>query len=205
MIDKPVDIRAVIFDLGRVLVNIDNTLLVEKLFKGLDGSNLQELASKTMHDPAMVAFNTGRIGPEAFHRRMRETYRLEPDFETFKQLWCDIFYTMDGMEDLVGNLSRRLAIGLLSDTDPIHWEYLRTTWPWIGAIKKPTLSYEVGVMKPDAAIYLAAARNVATEPAHCLFIDDLEANVEGARAVGMQAVRFENPAALLKDLDGVGA
>ena len=203
MIDKPVDIQAVIFDLGRVLVNIDNTLLVKKLSKGLEAADLQELARKTMRDPAMVAFNTGRIGPEEFYWRMCETYRLEPDFETFKRLWCEIFYTMDGMEDLVSSLNSRLVIGLLSDTDPIHWEHIQTTWPWIGRIKKPTLSYEVGVMKPNAAIYLTAARNVATELAHCLFIDDLEANVEGARAVGMQAIRFEDPATLLKDLDGI--
>jgi FMN phosphatase YigB (HAD superfamily) len=198
------DIRAVIFDMGRVLVNIDSTLLVKKLFKGLEAGNLQELASKTMRDPAMVAFNTGQIEVEDFHRRMCKTYRLDLDIEEFKALWCEIFYTMEGMKELVGNLDNRLAISLLSDTDPIHWGYIKTTWPWIDDIKNPTLSYEVGIMKPDAAIYLTAAKNVATDPRHCLFIDDLEVNVEGARAVGMQGIRFESPAELAKELDLVG-
>lgn len=204
MTDKIHDIRAVIFDLGRVLVNIDNTLLLEKVFKGLCVNNLQELGRKTMCDPAMIEFNTGRIGPEEFHRRMHERYQLEPDFEMFKQLWCEIFYTMEGMESLVANLKNRLSIGLLSDTDPIHWGYIKTTWPWIGTIDKPTLSYEVGVMKPDAEIYLAGARNVRTDPRQCLFVDDLEVNVEGARAVGMQAILFENPTALSKQLKEIG-
>ena len=135
---------------------------------------------------------------------MRERYQIEPDFEIFKQLWCKIFYTMEGMEELVSKLDSRVTIGLLSDTDPIHWEYIRTTWPWIGAIENPTLSYEVGTMKPNAGIYLAAARNVDTAPEHCLFIDDLEVNVEGARAVGMHAISFENPAGLLKRLVQIG-
>jgi HAD superfamily hydrolase (TIGR01509 family) len=47
-------------------------------------------------------------------------------------------------------------------------------------------------MKPDAKIYLAAANNVKTPPEQCLFIDDLKVNVDGARAVGMQAIRFES-------------
>jgi HAD superfamily hydrolase (TIGR01509 family) len=47
-------------------------------------------------------------------------------------------------------------------------------------------------MKPSPAIYLAAARRVKTPPQNCLYIDDLEDNVQGARVVGMTAVRFEN-------------
>jgi FMN phosphatase YigB (HAD superfamily) len=55
-------------------------------------------------------------------------------------------------------------------------------------------------MKPDTAIYLAAAQNVQTPPPQCLYIDDLQANVEGARAAGMQAIRFENKDSLARDL-----
>lgn len=198
------DIQAIIFDMGRVLVNIDNTLLVEKLFKGLDASDLQELGRKTMADPTMVEFNCGRMDPETFHAQMCDTYQVEADFETFKRLWCEIFYTMDGMEELVGRISNQTRVGLLSDTDAIHWQYIRTTWPWIGAIEKPTLSYQLGVMKPDAAIFLAAAKNVDTPPEHCLFIDDLQSNVEGARAVGLQAICFEDVHSLESVLEALG-
>ena len=55
-------------------------------------------------------------------------------------------------------------------------------------------------MKPNAGVYLAAAENVQTPPQHCLFIDDLQANVEGARAAGMQAIRFESVYTLARDL-----
>jgi FMN phosphatase YigB (HAD superfamily) len=59
-------------------------------------------------------------------------------------------------------------------------------------------------MKPNAEIYLAAAKNVNTPPEHCLFIDDLQINVEGARAAGMQATRFENIDALARELKKMG-
>ncbi|MBN1982355.1 MAG: HAD family phosphatase [Chitinivibrionales bacterium] len=186
------DIQAIIFDLGRVLVAIDNTLLAEQLFKGLDAGDLQELGRKTMSDPAMVEFNSGRIGPEDFYRQMQRTYHWDLSFDEFCRLWCRIFYTMDGMEPLVTQLNRHVRLGLLSDTDPIHWRHIITTWPWLDIFKKPTLSFQVGVMKPNPAIYLQAAANVSTPPEQCLYIDDLQDNVDGARAVGMTALRFEN-------------
>jgi len=191
---KNESIEAVIFDLGRVLVDIDNTLLVERLFTGLNTGDLQELARRTMGDPTMVEFNTGRIDVETFYSRMRQAYRWEIDFDTFKQLWCRIFVPMDGMEQLITQLRVRSSVklGLLSDTDPVHWHHIITTWPWIGVFEKPTLSYQLGVMKPDPAIYMKAAENVSTPPEICLYIDDLQDNVDGARAVGMQAVLFKN-------------
>jgi putative hydrolase of the HAD superfamily len=194
------NVQAVIFDLGRVLVDIDNQFLVETLFKGLETDNLQELGRKTMSDPAMVEFNTGRMGAEEFHRRMCDTYKIEPDFEIFKKQWCEIFTTMDGMQNLIKHISKDVTMGLLSDTDPIHWNHIKKTWPWIGEIRNPTLSYEIGVMKPNAEIYLTAARNVNTPPEQCLFIDDLQANIEGAQDVGMQGIRFETVEALAREL-----
>ncbi len=185
-------IQAVIFDLGRVLVAIDNTLLVEQLFKGLDTDDPQELGRKTMSDPAMVEFNSGWITAETFYDKMRAAYQWDINFEEFRPLWCRIFVTMDGMEELVMRLRRNVKLGLLSDTDPLHWNHIITTWPWIGEIENPTLSYQIGVMKPNPQIYLAAADNVNTPPEKCLYIDDLEDNVEGARAVGMSALRFED-------------
>lgn len=198
------NIHAVIFDLGRVLVNIDNGFLVENLFRGMQAADLQELGQKTMRDPAMIEFNTGRIEAAEFHRHMCDHWGLEPDFEVFKKLWCQIFYTMDGMETLITQIAPTVRIGLLSDTDPIHWNYIKTTWPWIGKIANPTLSYEVGVMKPDKGIFLTAAENVSTPPQHCLFIDDLQVNVDGARAAGMQAIQFKTVTALVHDLEKFG-
>jgi FMN phosphatase YigB (HAD superfamily) len=201
--NTPPDIQAVIFDMGRVLVDIDSNLLVEKLFKGLDASDLQELGRKTMAHPAMVKFNTGRMDAQTFHGCMCESYGLELSFEAFTSLWCAIFVTMKGMRELLEKIPPHITVGLLSDTDPVHWDFIRRRWPWIDAIKKPTLSFEVGAMKPHAAIYLAAAENVNVPPEHCLFVDDLEVNVEGARAVGMRGIRFETVKLLTDQLDAL--
>ncbi len=188
---KTKHIQAVIFDLGRVLVAIDSTILVEKLFSHISPDD-PALAVKTMKDEDLIALCSGQIQLDEFHRRMSKKYQSDMGFGEFKQIWCSIFDTMDGAEALVTALKPTIKLGLLSDTDAVHWNFIKTTWPWLNVIENPTLSFEVGTMKPDPHIYLTAAQNVNTQPEHCLFIDDLENNVEGARAVGMHAVQFEN-------------
>ena len=197
------NIEAVIFDLGRVLVGIDNDVMVEKLFEHI-GTDDPQLVARTMQSSHMIDLCSGRIDLQGFHRRMSETYQSDLSFDTFKELWCSIFYTMDGAEELTKELNGTVKLGLLSDTDAIHWNYLRNRWPWLETIPNPTLSYEVGLMKPAPEIYRKAAANTGTPPEQCLFIDDLEANVRGALAVGMQAIRFESHARLRTQLEEFG-
>lgn len=196
-------IEAVIFDLGRVLVGIDNDVMVEKLFAHI-GTDDPQLVARTMQSSHMIDLCSGRIDLQGFHRQMSETYQSDLSFDAFKELWCSIFYTMNGAEELLADLDGTVKLGLLSDTDAVHWHYLKDRWPWLETIPKPTLSYEVGLMKPAVEIYRRAAANVETPPEQCLFIDDLEANVQGARAAGMQAIRFESHARLRTQLKEFG-
>ncbi|MHC4551833.1 MAG: HAD-IA family hydrolase [Planctomycetota bacterium] len=196
-------IEAVIFDLGRVLVAIDNQAMVKELFSHI-GTDDPQLAAKTMKSSHMIDLCSGRIDLEEFHRRMSAAYNSDLGFAEFKDLWCSIFYTMEGAEELLRELDGTVTLGLLSDTDAVHWNYIKNRWPWLEMIPRPTLSYAVGLIKPDPAIYLKAAANAETQPEKCLFIDDLEANVEGARAVGMTAVQFKNIALLRHFLRSCG-
>jgi HAD superfamily hydrolase (TIGR01509 family) len=66
-------------------------------------------------------------------------------------------------------------------------------YPIIDNFDGIVISAEVGVMKPAPKIYRLAAESVGVEAAEALFVDDVMANVEGARAVGMEAVHFTNP------------
>jgi 2-haloacid dehalogenase len=70
-------------------------------------------------------------------------------------------------------------------------------------LEKPrgvTVSGEIGLIKPDRAIYDHHAASFGTEPAATLFIDDSEKNVEGAQSAGWQAVLFTDARALERDL-----
>lgn len=55
------------------------------------------------------------------------------------------------------------------------------------------VSAEEGVSKPDRRIYLNACQRLDVDPTRAVFVDDKLANVEGAGAVGMQAIHFTSP------------
>ncbi len=107
---------------------------------------------------------------------------------------------MPGMEDLLRSLHGRFPLGLLSDTDSLHWQHLRSHYPILSIFPRPVLSFEVGIMKPNPEIYRLAAESVRTCPEHCLYIDDLSVNVEGARQIGMEAIVFRQTDDLKQNL-----
>lgn len=85
-------------------------------------------------------------------------------------------------------LVRHLA--LLSNINDDGVEALRRMAPWLGTFDTLVLSCEHKVVKPGAAIFGLLVDRLGVEPGDCLFVDDLEANVEGARAAGLNAHRY---------------
>ncbi|GAA1527276.1 HAD family phosphatase [Kribbella lupini] len=82
--------------------------------------------------------------------------------------------------------------------------YPRDTWE--GMFDDLVISGEVGLRKPEPEIYLLAAERIGLPPAECVFVDDLELNVEAARALGMTAIHhlaYEDTKRELEALFGV--
>ena len=153
-----------------------------------------------MKDYLIALYNTGQILPQEFYLAVKEKFKLNIDFEEFKDLWCDIFSPMPGMEDLLRELEGKVKLGVFSNTDPLHWQYICDTNPIMEIFVQPTLSFEIGLQKPAAESYRHAARNVDTPVGNCFYIDDLQENVEAARQVGMRGIQFESTAQLRNEL-----
>jgi putative hydrolase of the HAD superfamily len=197
-------VTAVIFDLGRVLVNVNTQRLWGFFFQQIKPEDAQAALGRIMDDPMMVQYSVGQLDSQAFHRRLCDSYGLSLSFEQFASLWCDIFSPMPGMDELVKTLSGKVKLGLLSDTDPLHWNYIKANFPLMNYFARPTLSYEIGSMKPSRESFLAAAKNTEADISQCVFIDDLQKNVDGAVAAGMQGIRFENAAQTRSALNRMG-
>jgi HAD superfamily hydrolase (TIGR01509 family) len=79
----------------------------------------------------------------------------------------------------------------LSNTNDSHWRWIRKAFDdTLKYFDKCLVSFELGQMKPDREVFIAAAKATGQLPEHCLFFDDIEAYVEGARAAGLQAVQY---------------
>jgi putative hydrolase of the HAD superfamily len=193
-------IKAVVFDLGGVIVPLDfprGYRAIERLCPYEAG----EIQRRIMSTGLVNRLETGQMEAREFASVISERLGLRLSFEEFADLWSSIFppHTLVP-ESLLATLARRYRLLLLSNTNAIHFPYVQRNYTLLKHFHGFVLSYEVGVMKPDAAIYATAALRANCQPEECLFIDDLEENVEGARRTGMQSVRFDSVERLQKDL-----
>jgi len=194
-------IKAIIFDLGRVLVQVDFSRGLLRRFAAENEHSDRQILDQAFRDPMFKKFSRGRLDAETFHRRLMERFALPVSFTEFKKMWCDIFSPMEGMENLVEQVKARYPIGLLSDIDPLHWQFLTENYPILHHFKNPILSYKIGALKPSPKCYRSAATAVRQPPRFCLFIDDRPINIIGAKRSGMHTIHFKNPIDLSKRLE----
>ena len=197
-------IEAIIFDLGRVLIDVDLKKGIFKYTLSAKASSEKEVLDSLMKDSFYQDYACGRFSAEQFQEEFCRRLNLAMDFKTFKKEWNNVFKPVHGMEELVNNVHANYKVGLLSDIGPLHWEYLQERLPVLKYFPNPVLSYKIGFLKPDKETYRLAADSTGVAPEKCLFIDDREVNVQGAKKVGMKALLFEGPEKLRNDLKKMG-
>lgn len=102
--------------------------------------------------------------------------------------------------EFVSGLRPRFRTGILSNSFVGAREREQAAYGFRETFDTIVYSHEVGHVKPEPEIYAIACERLGVAPPEALFVDDLQANVDGARAVGMEAIRFVNTAQALDDL-----
>jgi FMN phosphatase YigB (HAD superfamily) len=125
-------------------------------------------------------------------------------YDEFALIWSDIFTPIDSMIVLAESLKTRVPRLLLSNTNAIHMDYILERYTFLDDFDAHILSHEVGLLKPDAAIYRYTLDKYGLTAERTVFLDDLATNVEGARRVGMQAIHFLNPEQARAELTKLG-
>ncbi len=193
-------IRAVLFDIGNVLLRFDFSLALRAV-----------AAHSKSHDPVeilaaiervKIGYEDGQIDRPSFLRAafdVLEYSGTEPDFIT---AWEEIFEPNEPMVALVEQLHEHLPLFLLSNTSDIHRDYVLRRYPFFKRFAAGVYSYEVKASKPGREIFEIACRDLGLEPASTFFIDDLLPNIETARGLGFVCHHYHHDrhAALLADL-----
>jgi putative hydrolase of the HAD superfamily len=198
-------IRAIISDLGRVVLWFDNDVFLRKL-AGRSGKPFAEVKAAVHGDLELLRrFDGGAVQPAGFHARVMEIVPADMDDGDFFAIYNDIFTPNPAV---IGALEQAKAAGykllLLSNTDPERFGFVRRRFPAIALFDHFVLSYELKLLKPDPAIYLAAARAAACEPRECVFIDDMEENVRGAVEAGLAGIHYRPETDLAAELRRLG-
>ena len=198
-------IKAILFDLGNVIVPFDFKRAYAKLGP-LCSCPVTEITSKLRSTDLVRRFETGQLAAEPFVSELSALLGLKTTYSEFCDLWTSVF-SEDTLvpESLIAGLRVRHRMLVLSNTNPIHFSMLKAQYGLFRHFDDFVLSYEVGAMKPDAQIYQEAIQRAGCRPVECFFTDDIAINVEAARNNGMDAVQFLSAAQIEAELRTRGA
>ncbi|HTG27930.1 MAG TPA: HAD-IA family hydrolase [Methylomirabilota bacterium] len=198
-------IRAIIFDIGRVLVRLDIAGAMGGL-AGMISLTPQETWAAIEHDPRWRDWQEGRMSPRDWQLHICRRLGVNLTFEQFSEIWnrvLDPTPLLDGA--FLERLSKRYCLAVLSNTDPIHVAELEKRFDFFRFFKHRSYSCVVGASKPSPLIFRAALQACKTTADNAIYIDDIPAYVEAARQLGMTGIVFQSPDQLIADLEPFGA
>lgn len=174
-----------VFDFGNVVAEFSHARAGEALARFSSDADPGLIRAFCFGSDLDDAFERGRIAPEEFRDRVRKEFGLAcPDGE-FDKAFSDIFNPVERVTRLVRSLAGRVPLVLLSNTTPIHsrW-FLKRMRDDLEAFDHLVMSHDTGHRKPEPGIFAHVERLTGKGPSSHVLIDDLPANVAGARAVG---------------------
>lgn len=199
-------LRAVIFDIGRVLVRVDVQGVKAALAEGIPLSP-EELWRAIEKDPRWSDWQEGRMSPRDWHLHLCKRFNLTMGFEEFTAAWNSALDPKPIHDvSLFARLSKSYRLGLLSNTDPIHVARLESTYDFYKYFPKPVRTYScgVGASKPHPLIFQHALRACKVKAEAAVYIDDIAAYVDAARRLGITGIHYQSPGELRSEFGKLG-
>jgi putative hydrolase of the HAD superfamily len=199
-----VAVKTIVLDFGNVVAFFDHRLTTNRLapYAGISADALHEYL---FHSSLADDYETGRINTAEFLSRVRETCRLTCTAPYFFKSWADIFWPNRDLITLLPELNRSHRLLLASNTNELHTEqFCQQFGSALRHFDEMIFSHRVGAKKPDRAFYEHCERFARCAPEECLFVDDLPANVAGARACGWNAFVYSGVEALQREFEAHG-
>ena len=192
--------KAILFDLGKVLINFDFGRGYRAL-EGLCPYTAAEIPQRLAGSGLVERFETGLVEPREFVDGMCRILELHVDYERFREIWGSIFTDILIPESMLEGLHQRYRLVLVSNTNALHFEMLRVAYDHLlRHFDHLVLSHEVHAMKPDAAIFRVALEYAGCLPGECFYTDDIAAYVEAACRMGIDGVVFESRTRLQEEM-----
>ena len=192
--------KFIYFDLGKVLVDFS----FERMFRQMgDAAGIEPQQVQTVLAAGLQSdYETGRLDSRAAHEVFCRQTGTRPDYEAFSLASNDIFTPIDSMLPVVAQLYQAgHRLGILSNTCEGHWNHCLRRYGMLREFFSiHALSFEIGALKPDAAIFRKAAELANCQPEEIFYTDDLPGHVAGARSVGFDALVYTSTAELVKEL-----
>jgi HAD superfamily hydrolase (TIGR01549 family) len=196
--------RTIIFDFGNVVGFFDHYRALAKL------APFTTLAPDAMYQSVYAGdiediFEKGHLSEIEFLRRVVGLWRLRCESDRLAEAIADIFEPNPEICELIPRLARRYRLMLGSNTNVIHARKFRLQFADVlEHFQHLVLSFEIGARKPSREFFEHCLEHAGCAAQECVFVDDLAANVEGARQLGMKGVVYRAGAGLERELREIG-
>lgn len=196
------DIKVIIFDLGRVLIPIDTHYLLGRASELL---GISQEKVRTAWSRELPELTTGKLSVADLYKKLAQECDIQLDMpaaQVVKELYTyfEDAQISEEMLSLIKMLQREYTVVVLSnaevETGKIFSQGMIAT-----TVGHVYASSQLQMKKPDREIYEYVCNDLDVTPRECIFIDDIEENVIGAKKVGMRAVVFIDDKTLAQDLE----
>jgi len=197
-------IKTCLFDMGNVLVYFSHQKMYRNVAAVCDVSvaDVQELL---LDGGLNIKLECGEVSEAEYHADFERTLGKAVDFAALKHAAADIFELNESIVPLLDELKGiGMRLVLLSNTSLTHLRFIQQNFDVLNRFDAMTTSYEVGVLKPELAIYEDALAKAKCEPQHCFYTDDIEDYVNAARELGINAHPYTTTASAREALRQLG-
>ena len=194
-------IQAVIFDFGSVLVRMGDEAPRQALAEQL-GVPLKALYRLVFDSETALRALVGELTIEQHWQAVGEALGVAPEAlpAVKAQFWSADLVNHE-LVDTIRMLRPGYKVGLLSNAWNDLRQVMQERFHFDGLFDDLVISAEVGLAKPDPRIFRLAVERLGVQPAEAIFIDDVLANVEAARGVGLQAIHYRDNPQLFEALE----
>jgi putative hydrolase of the HAD superfamily len=196
--------KAILFDLGKVLINFDFRIAYQAL-EAYGPHSAAEIRRRLASTDLVARYETGLIESRDFVAETSRLLDVSIGYEDYRRLFGSIFLETLIPEAMLESLARRYRLVLLSNTNALHFEVLEEKYGhMLRHFHHHVLSFRVRAMKPSPAIFHAAIAAAGCRAGECFYTDDIAPFIEGACAYGIDAVQFESCEQIERELRARG-
>ena len=189
----PPSATAIVFDLGKVLVDFDYSIAARRIAARSKAPS-DQVRIFIDYSPLLVRYELGLITTPQFYDEIRQATGFSGKPDEFGEFFADIFTEIPPMTRLHAALrAGGFPTYIFSNTNDLAISHIRRRFPFFGRFDGYILSYEHGAMKPDAKLYEVVERETKRRGPEIVYIDDRPENVAAGAARGWHAVLHEAP------------